>query len=31
MIGGVCAIIATVMLAIVTALLYMNWDAIQSA
>ena len=31
MIGGVCAIVATVLLAIVTALLYMNWDAIKSA
>ena len=27
---GVCAIIATVVMAIATALLYMNWDAIKS-
>ncbi len=31
MIGGVCAIVATVMLVVITALLYMNWDAIKSA
>ncbi len=31
MIGGICAIVATVMLAIITALLYMNWEAIKSA
>ncbi len=29
--GGVCAIIATVLMLIVTALLYVNWDAIKSA
>ena len=28
---GVCAIIATVAMAVATALLYMNWDAIKSA
>jgi hypothetical protein len=31
MIGGVCAIVATVMLVVITALLYFNWDAIKSA
>ncbi len=30
-VGGVCAILATVLLIAVTALLYFNWDAIQSA
>jgi len=30
-IGGICAIIATVLLAIITGLLYVNWDAIKSA
>jgi len=30
-IGGICAIIATVLLLVVTALLYFNWDAIKSA
>jgi hypothetical protein len=30
-VGGVCAIIATVMMIAVAALLYMNWDAIKSA
>lgn len=29
--GGICAILATVLLAVVTALLYFNWDAIKSA
>lgn len=29
--GGVCAILATVVLVIITALLYVNWDAIKSA
>jgi hypothetical protein len=29
--GGVFAIIATVALLVVTALLYFNWDAIKSA
>ena len=31
MIGGICAILATVVLVIITALLYVNWDAIKSA
>lgn len=31
MIYGVCAIIATLVMAVATALLYMNWDAIKSA
>jgi len=31
MVGGVCAIIATLLLAIITGLLYVNWDAIKSA
>ena len=30
-IGGICAIIATVLLVIITGLLYVNWDAIKSA
>jgi hypothetical protein len=30
-IGGICAILATVFLAVITALLYMNWDLIKSA
>jgi hypothetical protein len=30
-IGGVCAIVAFVLMAAVTAVLYMNWDAIKSA
>lgn len=30
-VGGVCAILATVALAVITALLYFNWDAIKSA
>jgi hypothetical protein len=29
--GGVFAILATVMLLVVTALLYFNWEAIKSA
>jgi hypothetical protein len=31
MIGGICAIVATVLLVAITALLYFNWDAIKSA
>lgn len=31
LVGGICAIIATVMMLIITALLYVNWDAIKSA
>ena len=31
MFGSVCAILATVVLLIITALLYVNWDAIKSA
>lgn len=31
LIGALCAIAATVLLVAVTALLYMNWDAIKSA
>jgi len=31
MVGGVCAIVATLLLAIITGLLYVNWDAIKSA
>lgn len=30
-VGGICAIIATVLLVIITGLLYVNWDAIKSA
>jgi hypothetical protein len=30
-VGGVCAILATIFLVVVTALLYMNWDLIKSA
>ncbi len=30
-IGGICAIIATVFLAIITFLMYANWDLIKSA
>ncbi|MDD4018278.1 MAG: hypothetical protein PHV28_10080 [Kiritimatiellae bacterium] len=30
-IGGICAIVATVLLVIITGLLYVNWDAIKSA
>lgn len=29
--GGVCAIIACVLMLLVTAVLYLNWDAIKSA
>lgn len=29
--GGICAIIAVVLMAVITALLYFNWDAIKSA
>ncbi len=29
--GGICALVATVLLVAVTALLYFNWDAIKSA
>ena len=31
MLGGICAIIATVMMLVITAMLYLNWDAIKSA
>jgi hypothetical protein len=31
MIGGVCAILAFVLMAAVTAVLYFNWDMIKSA
>lgn len=30
-IGGICAIITTVILAIITFMLYANWDLIKSA
>ncbi|MDR2849850.1 MAG: hypothetical protein LBW77_04805 [Verrucomicrobiota bacterium] len=30
-IGGICAILATVFLVAITALLYFNWDLIKSA
>ncbi len=30
-VGGVCAILATVLLVVITTLLYFNWDAIKSA
>lgn len=30
-IGAVCAIVATLLLCVVTALLYMNWEAIKMA
>ena len=30
-IGGICAIVATVMMLVITVLLYMNWEAIKSA
>jgi hypothetical protein len=30
-IGGICAIVALVLMAVVTVLLYFNWDAIKSA
>ena len=30
-VGGICAILATVLLIVITALLYFNWDAIKSA
>lgn len=30
-IGGICAIIATVFLAVITFLMYANWDLIKSA
>jgi hypothetical protein len=30
-IGGICAVLATVFLAIITFLLYANWDLIKSA
>lgn len=29
--GGICAIVATLLLLAITALLYFNWDAIKSA
>ena len=31
MIGGISALVATVLLVVITALLYFNWDAIKSA
>ena len=31
LVGGVCAILATVLLVAITALLFFNWDAIKSA
>jgi hypothetical protein len=31
MVGGICAVVATVMLMVITALLYLNWEAIKSA
>ena len=31
MVGGICAVVATVLMAVITALLYFNWDAIKSA
>ncbi len=31
MVGGVCAIIAFFLMVAVTAILYVNWDAIKSA
>ena len=30
-VGGICAILATVFLAVITFLLYANWDLIKSA
>ena len=30
-IGGICAVLATVFLAVITFLLYTNWDLIKSA
>jgi len=30
-IGGICAIVATVLLAVIVGMLYMNWNLIQSA
>ena len=30
LVSGICAIIATVLLSVITALLYFNWDAIKS-
>ncbi|HRR34311.1 MAG TPA: hypothetical protein P5026_09450 [Kiritimatiellia bacterium] len=30
-VGGICAIIATIFLAIITFLMYANWDLIKSA
>lgn len=30
-VGGICAILATVFLAVITFLLYTNWDLIKSA
>lgn len=30
-IGGICAIIATVLLAVITFMLYANWNLIKSA
>ena len=29
--GGICAILATVLLAVIAFMLYMNWDLIKSA
>ncbi len=31
LVSGICAIIATVVVAVITALLYFNWEAIKSA
>jgi len=31
MIGGICAIVASLLLAVIAAMLYMNWNLIQSA
>jgi len=31
MVAGIFAIVATVLMAVITALLYFNWDAIKSA
>ena len=31
LVSGICAIVATVAVAVITALLYFNWDAIKSA
>lgn len=31
LVGGICAVVATVLLLLVTVLLYMNWEAIKSS